>query len=125
VPIASGAGPHAILAGGRDRTKGSLSDGKIVTIVTGTTSASTGTTGVAGITGSPVSLSCQHADTVPLVGPAASEPEDGIDERMLRGLAERVRSERLRHNLRWSARPQVQAEGRQAQGKAGIVPPRR
>jgi hypothetical protein len=88
-----------------------------VTIVT---SASTGTTGVAGITGSPVGLSySQHADTAPLVGPAASEPEDGIDERMLHELAERVRRERLRHNLRWSARPRVQAEGRQARESRG------
>jgi hypothetical protein len=115
VPIASGVGLSAILAGGRDRSKGSLSDGKIVTIVTGRTSARIGTTGAAGITGRPAGLPCsQHADTALPDGPPDNEPEDGIGERMLRGLAERVRNERLRHNLRWPARQYGQAEGRQA-----------
>jgi hypothetical protein len=118
MPITLGAGLSAILAGGSDRSRGSLSDGKIVTIVTGRISARTG---AAGITGSPVGLPCsQHADTALSDG----EPEDGIDERMLRDLAERVRNERLRHNLRWSARQLGQAEeGRP--GKGRTVPPRR
>jgi hypothetical protein len=67
--------------------------------------------GIAGITGSPVGPPCsQHADMVPPGG----VPEDGIDERILRELAERVRNERLRHNLRWSARQWAQTEGEQA-----------
>ena len=33
------------------------------------------------------------------------DPEEGIDERLLRELAERVRCERLRHNLQRSADP--------------------
>jgi hypothetical protein len=68
-------------------------------------------TDAAGITGSPAGFPCsQHADTAPPDG----EPEDGIGERMLRELAERVRNERLRHNLRWPVRQRVQADGRQA-----------
>jgi hypothetical protein len=89
-----------MLARGRDRTKGSLSDGKIVTIVTGRISARTGTADAAGVTGSPAIFPrSQHA--------------------MLRELAERVRSERLRHNLRWPVRQQVQAGGRQARERQG------
>jgi hypothetical protein len=66
-------------------------------IVTGRTSAMDPAPDATGITGGP------H-----------DEPEEGIDERLLRELAERVRSERLRNNLQRSAGQRFRANGTQA-----------
>jgi hypothetical protein len=52
-------------------------------------------------------------DQVPDVRPD-NEPEEGIDDRLLRELAERVRSERLRNDLQRSASQRFPAIGRQA-----------
>ena len=80
-----------------------------MTIVTGTTSV---TDGAAGGAGHPVSLArSPHRDTAAQIRPSEMRPQDdleeGIDERLLRELAERVRCERLRHNLQRSADPQT------------------
>ncbi len=80
-----------------------------MTIVTGTTSVTDGQVGGAG---HPVSLARSlHRDTVTQIRPSEMRPQDdleeGIDERLLRELAERVRCERLRHSLQRSADPQT------------------
>lgn len=66
-------------------------------IVTGRTSTLSPTPDATGTTGGP-----------------DDQPEEGIDERLLRELAERVRSERLRSNLQRSASQRLRASGRQA-----------
>jgi hypothetical protein len=53
-------------------------------------------------------------DATGTTGGPHDEPEDGINERLLRDLAERVRSERLRNNLQRSAGQRLRAHRGQA-----------
>ena len=72
-----------------------------MSVVTGRTSV---TSGASGSAGRPVGLArSRPRDTAARCRPSGIRPVDGlqegIDERLLRELAERVRCERLRHNL--------------------------
>ena len=80
-----------------------------MTVVAGRTSV---TSGASGSAGRPVGLARSwRRDTASHTRPPDIRPvdglEEGIDERLLRELAERVRCERLRHNLQWPDDPQT------------------
>jgi hypothetical protein len=93
-------GLHGVegVASGTPACSTDLDAGKIVMIVTGRTSAIDPAPDATGTTG----------------GPDDEAEEETIDERLLRELAERVRSERLRNNLQRSAGQRFRAGGTQA-----------
>jgi hypothetical protein len=80
-----------------------------VTVVTGRTSV---TDGASGSVGRPIGVAPSWPrDTTAHMRPSEMRsldgPEEGIDERLLRELAERIRCERLRHNLQRPDDPQT------------------
>ena len=80
-----------------------------MTVVAGRMSV---TSGASGSAGSPVGFARSwRRDTVSHNRPSDIRPvdglEEGIDERLLRELAERARCERLRHNLQRPDDPQT------------------